>query len=135
MPTKNQIINRINSGIIAKLVPSSIAGAGVGVITLTEIYKNEIVFAPKETHFIQWDAIKLTENNVIRYIKQVCNHNENGFWIDCDINDIGAAYFVNHSDDPNLEHDKQKDIYFAIKDIKIGEELTCKYSSDEIDWV
>jgi hypothetical protein len=132
---KNELINQIHNGILVKLVPSSIVGAGVGVETLTEIEHGEIVFAPKETCFVHWDEIFNVEGNIVNYIKKVCNHNEYGFWIDCLVNDIGAAYFVNHSEEPNLIHDRERDMYYASKKIEIGEELTCKYSPDEIDWV
>jgi hypothetical protein len=132
---KNALINQIRNGILVKLVPSSIVGAGVGISTLTEIDKDEIVFSPKDNCFVRWCELADVEDNIIDYIKKVCNHNEHGFWIDCYINDIGAAYFVNHSDRPNLIHDKERDIYYAAKKIEIGEELTCKYSPDEIDWV
>jgi hypothetical protein len=132
---KNELISQIHNGILVKLVPSSIVGAGVGVETLTEIEDGEIVFAPKEPCFVHWDEIFNVEDNIVNYIKKVCNHNEHGFWIDCYVNDIGAAYFVNHSEDPNLIHDRERDIYYSARKIHIGEELTCKYSPDEIDWV
>jgi SET domain-containing protein len=132
---KHQLISQIRSGALVKLIPSSIVGAGVGVEAITEIDKGEVVFAPKDTHFVRWSELLSVESDVINYIKKICNNNEYGFWIDCYINDIGAAYFVNHSDEPNLIHDRERDIYYAAKKIEIGEELTCKYSLDEIDWV
>jgi SET domain-containing protein len=135
MSKKQQIIQTINNGIITKLVPSSIIGAGVGVQTLTEIHKGEVVFAPRDNCFVQWGELADQSGAVIEYVKKVCNHNFYGFWIDCDINEIGAAYFVNHSDSPNLMHNRDTDVYYALKNIEIGEELTCKYLSDEIDWV
>lgn len=134
-PTKQQLTNQIRNGILVKLVPSSIVGAGVGAVTLTEIDKGEIVFAPKDQCFIRWGEVADIGHIVLEHIKKVCNNNEYGFWIDCHVNDIGAAYFVNHSDEPNLIHDREHDIYYAARKIKIGEELTCKYSPDEIDWV
>lgn len=133
--SKKELTNQIRNGILVKLAPSSIVGAGVGVVTLTEIHKNEVVFAPKDLHFIRWTEVGDIEHGVLDHIKKVCHNNEYGFWIDCQINDIGAAYFVNHSDEPNLSHDKESDIYYAARKIAIGEELTCKYSLDEIDWV
>jgi len=132
---KHQLISQICGGIVVKLVPSSIVGAGVGVITLTEIDENEVVFMPRDPCFVRWSELEDAQDNILEYIKKVCNNNEYGFWIDCQINDIGAAYFVNHSEEPNLIHDKERDIYYAVRKICIGEELTCKYSSDEIDWV
>jgi len=133
MNKKQKIIQTLN-GIITQLIPSSIVGAGVGVQSLTEIYKDEIVFQPQENCFITWQEIS-DNSSIVSYIKKICNHNEYGFWIDCLINNIGSAYFVNHSEDPNLFHNKENDTYYALRDIKIGEELTCKYSEDEIDWL
>ncbi len=132
---KKELINQIRNGILVKLVSSSIVGAGVGVATLTEINENEVVFAPKNIFFIQWNELLDNEKNIIEYIKKVCNHNDYGFWINCHLNEIGAVYFLNQSYEPNLIHDKEKDIYYAARKIEIGEELTCKYSPDEIDWV
>ncbi len=135
MSKKQQITQLINNGIITQLVPSSIEGAGVGVRTLSKIDRNEIVFAPRDNCFVQWGELHDQSGAVIDYIKKICNHNFYGFWIDCNINEIGAAYFVNHSDTPNLFHNRDNDTYYALRDIEIGEELTCKYSPDEIDWV
>ena len=132
---KKKLINQIRNGILVKLVPSSIVGAGVGVVALTEIEDGEVVFAPKGNCFVSWVELIDVENSILEYIKKVCNHNDYGFWIDCYVNDISAAYFVNHSENPNLIHNKDADIYYSAKKIHIGEELTCKYSPEEIDWV
>jgi SET domain-containing protein len=135
MSIKNQILQQIQNDLIVKIVPSSIKGAGVGVIALTPITKGEVVFKPKKNYFINWEEVSFANCDTIKHVKTVCNHNEFGFWLDREINDIGAAYFVNHSDKPNLIHDLSNDIYFACEDIKKGEELTCKYLPEEIDWV
>lgn len=120
---------------IVKLAPSKIPNAGVGVFALTSIEKGEIVFVPDKNEFILWDSLKGIESNIYHHIKSICNSNDHGFWIDCSINKVNPSYYVNHSDDPNLYHDLDKDTFHAIKNIAIGEELTCKYLPNEIDWV
>ncbi len=40
--------------------------------------------------------------------------------------------FINHSDNPNIESTPDADR--AIKDIQIGEEMTCDYEKYEKDW-
>jgi SET domain-containing protein len=40
--------------------------------------------------------------------------------------------FINHSDEPNIESTPDNDR--AIRDISIGEELTCDYEKYEIGW-
>lgn len=135
MILKKQILNQLRDKAVVKIVPSSIVGAGVGVVALTSIDKNEIVFASENNCFISWQEISLCDQEVVDYIKNVCNNNEFGFWIDCELNKINAAYFINHSDSPNLYHDLNSDIYYALKNIETGEELTCKYLPEEINWV
>jgi SET domain-containing protein len=117
------------------MAPSKIANAGVGVFALTFIPKNTVIFQTQKNQFIQWIELIDMEKEVIAHIKSICNHDKYGFWIDCEINKITPAYYVNHSDDPNLYHDLSKDQYFSIRNIEIGEELTCKYLPEEIDWV
>ena len=135
MTPKQKIKKEILHDIVVKLAPSKIPNAGVGVFTLTPIEKGEIVFRPDKNEFIEWEALKGIESNIFAHIKSVCNHNDYGFWIDCSINKIGAAYYVNHSNAPNLHHNLESDIFTAIKNIQIGEELTCEYLPNEIDWV
>lgn len=135
MILKKQILNQLRDKAVVKIVPSSIIGAGVGVVALTTIDKNEIVFAPESNQFVLWQEVSLCGKEVVDHIKSVCNNNEFGFWIDCEVNKINAAYFVNHNDAPNLHHDLDNDIYYALKDIEIGDELTCKYLPEEMDWI
>jgi hypothetical protein len=132
---RTDLINRILRGPSVKLVPSSIAGAGVGVVTLTEIRSGQVVFAPRHNHFVRWSELAGLPDSVTGYVKQICNHDAEGFHLDCHLNEVGAAYFVNHSLKPNLTHDRGSDVYYAARDIRIGEELTCVYDPDEIDWV
>jgi hypothetical protein len=135
MNLKNQILQELFDKTIVKLAPSQINNAGVGVFAMSEIEKEDIVFATNTNKFIQWFEIEGIEQNISHYIKQMCNHNEHGFWIDCPVNKISPSYYVNHSEEPNLYHDLNTDTYFALKNIKIGEELTCKYLPEEVDWV
>ena len=58
---------------------------------------------------------------------------KDGFWIDCDLDRIYQAYYVNHSDNPNVGIDKNE-FYVAIKDIKKDEELLYRYSEIEQTW-
>ena len=55
-----------------------------------------------------------------------------GFWI-CDLDRIYQAYYVNHSDEPNIGIDDDE-FYIAIKDIKKDEELLYRYSTNEQSW-
>jgi SET domain-containing protein len=45
------------------------------------------------------------------------------------------SYYVNHSDTPNVYHDLTLDRYITLRDIHPGEELTCTYTKEEINWL
>jgi hypothetical protein len=135
MITTQQIINRLLNQAVVKIIPSRIDGAGVGVITLNSIDKDEAVFTPDVNRFISWQEASSCSEEVLKHIKNVCHTTELGFWIDCELNKISAAYFVNHSDAPNLRHDVETDTYYALRRVSVGEELTCRYLPDEIDWM
>jgi SET domain-containing protein len=134
MILKKQILNLLLDKAVVKIVPSRIAGAGVGVIALNSIDKDEIVFSPDTNCFISWQEVSSCSDEVLKHIKDVCHTNEFGFWIDCELNKINASYFVNHSESPNLRHDVETDTYYALRNIDVGEELTCKYLPEEITW-
>jgi SET domain-containing protein len=134
MSLKNKIIKQINSEFVVKLAPSKINNAGVGVFALTKIPEKSVVFQSFSNHFIKWKQIKNAPQNVVEHLKSICNNNEEGFWLDCELNSVYAGYYINHSDNPNLKHDRVNDIYIALREIQIGEELTCAYDVDEIDW-
>lgn len=134
MITTKQIIHRLLNKAVVKIIPSRIGGAGVGVITLNAIGKDEAVFTPDVNRFISWQEASSCSEEVLKHIKNVCHTNEFGFWIDCELNKINASYFVNHSKSPNLRHDGETDTYYTLRRIEAGEELTCIYLPDEIDW-
>jgi hypothetical protein len=134
MILKKQILQEILNNPIVKLAPSQINGAGVGVFALSKIETEEIVFDTNTNIFIKWGEINGIEENILKYIQQMCHYNDQGFWIDRPVNKINSSYYVNHSEDPNLYHDTKTDTFIAIKTIEIGEELTCVYPLDERDW-
>lgn len=135
MHLRRQILNELNFNFLVKLAPSQIPNAGVGVFALTYIPSGQKIFDGSENKYIQWMELVDMEREVLEHIKKVCHYDEYGFWIDGPLNKIGAAYYVNHSENPNLYHDTAADNYFSLKNINIGEELTCKYLPNEIDWV
>jgi len=112
------------------LAPSKVCD-GVGVFSLCDIPKGTIIWKERQEPVkVPWDKIpKWMEDNIVSLTW--CD--EEGFWIDCDLDRIYQAYYVNHSDDPNLGVDEE-DFYIAIRDIKKDEELLYRYSEQEKDW-
>ena len=112
------------------LAPSKVCD-GVGVFSLCDIPKGTIIWKERQEPVkVPWDKIpKWMEDNIVSLTW--CD--KDGFWIDCDLDRIYQAYYVNHSDDPNLGVDEE-DFYIAIRDIKKDEELLYRYSEQEKDW-
>ena len=112
------------------LAPSKVCG-GVGVFSLCDIPKGTIIWKKRQEPVkVSWNKIpKWMEDNIISLTW--CD--EEGFWIDCDLDRIYQAYYVNHSDDPNVGID-DNEFYIAIKDIKKDEELLYRYSKIEQTW-
>jgi len=113
------------------LAPSKVCG-GVGVFSLVDIPKGTIIWKERqEVVKVPWDKIP---DWMEEHIISLTWCDEEGFWIDCDLDRIYQAYYVNHSDDPNLGVDEEE-FYIAIRDIKKDEELLYRYSREEKDWV
>ena len=112
------------------LAPSKVCN-GVGVFSLCDIPKGTIIWKGRQEPVkVPWDKIpKWMEDNIVSLTW--CD--KDGFWIDCDLDRIYQAYYVNHSDNPNLGVDEE-DFYIAIRNIKKGEELLYRYSEQEKDW-
>lgn len=116
---------------IVRLRPSSIPNSGVGVFAVTRIPRDTLVFRTPRNYLIEWKHIP---GDAADYLKSICNTQVNGIVLDCEPNKIYTAYYVNHSQDPNLAHDLENDEYWSIRDIEPGEELTCYYLPREREW-
>ena len=132
---KNKILKDLKYTLQFKLRPSQIINAGIGVFTLQDIPKDTIIFGGiKKNVFISWEEVEWLDDYVLKHIKSICLFNEKGFYIDDKLSQINSSYYINHSHEPNCHHDLQNDIYYSIRKIKKGEELTCYYLPQERDW-
>lgn len=128
------IIDSINQFAKTKLAPSRVCD-GVGVFALTEIPTDFVLFqdVTPDTTFIPYAVIH--DDALKQHLKCTCNSNQFGFWLSRTYNNINMAYYINHSEQPNVQHDLTRDRYVTIKTILPGEELTCLYNKEEIDWL
>jgi hypothetical protein len=129
---KKEIINSVYNDCNVRLKPSKVCD-GVGVFTIKPIKKGEILFKdvnPDNT-YIKFSELAGLDENVLRYLTTMCNSDENGIYLSRTPNNINISYYVNHSDDPNIEHDLTLDVYKTIKDIGVDEELVCIYNKEE----
>lgn len=115
--------------IFARLSPSLIEGAGVGVFAIENIAKGTDPFIGCENDLRLMDMHEYDSlsNEKKKIVLDFCYQN-NGFWhVPKNFNKIDISWYVNSSQEPNLSFDPETGKYLALRDISIGEELTYDY--------
>jgi len=132
MMTKQEIINNISKNTKLRLKPSKVCD-GVGLFSIMEIKEGEVILddVTADDVYIWWDEIPDLHEEVKNYLNSMCNSDRDGLYLSRTPNNINLAYFVNHSDNPNVFHDLELDRFIAIKDIGVDEEIVCVYNEDE----
>ena len=130
--TKQEIINNISKNTKLRLKPSKVCD-GVGLFSIMEIKEGEVILddVTADDVYIWWDEIPDLREEVKNYLNSMCNSDRDGLYLSRTPNNINLAYFVNHSDNPNVFHDLELDRFIAIKDIGVDEEIVCVYNEDE----
>jgi hypothetical protein len=132
---KADIIHNILNNTKLKLKPSRVCD-GVGVFSICKIKKDEKLFSDvnSDTMYISWDDIKGIPKSTESYLRTIANVADGGIYLSRTPNNINLAYYVNHSNNPNVYHNLDTDEYYTICDIDEDEELLCTYTDLEIDW-
>ncbi len=105
------------------LRPSKIEG--VGCFTMAPIKKGEVADI--------WDATdckfvpEAEADERVDLCETYCVATTGGYYCPLDFRRMSVGWYLNHSDTPNLASN-DKDVYFAIRDIAAGEELTIDYA-------
>ena len=77
-----------NLKLLTYLAPSNVC-SGVGVFSLLDIPKDTCIFTAEQSYKVLWSEI----NPEIRSrIETLTYCDDEGFWIDCDLNKIGPQY-------------------------------------------
>ena len=113
------------------LAPSKVCD-GVGVFALVNIPKGTRIFKSSKVIKLPWDSIP---KDRYERIKSITLNDQEGFWIDCDLNKIYGAYYINHTEEnENVKYNYENGSWYAVRDILKDEELLNTYESEEIDW-
>lgn len=105
------------------LRPSTIKNLGVGVFALHDIAKD----AYMELFLEDFQEEVLDEKDVPEELQAYClNHKGGKLLCPKFFNRMDIGNYLNHSENPNLRYEKGKG-YFALRDIKVGEELFANY--------
>lgn len=129
------VLNSILNDCYIQLKPSKVCN-GVGIFALRTIPKGTILFTDVEpdSNLIPWESLEQVDELVIKYLNSICNTSEKGVYLNRTVNNINVTYYVNHSEEPNVLHDRALDWFITLIDIQVGEELLCTYEPQEIDW-
>ena len=132
MMTKKEIIDNISKNTKLRLKPSKVCD-GVGLFSIMEIKEGEVILddVTADDIYIRWDEITDLQEEVKNYLNSMCNSNKDGLYLSRSPNNINLAYFVNHSNNPNVFHNLKLDRFVAIRDIGVDEEIVCIYNEDE----
>ena len=119
-----------NLKLLTYLAPSNVC-SGVGVFSLLDIPKDTCIFTAEQSYKVLWSEIN---PEIKPRIETLTYCDDEGFWIDCDLNKIGPQYYINHSHSPNVAYNKDTGSLYAIRDIQKNEELVDYYFPGERDW-
>jgi SET domain-containing protein len=116
-----------HEGLHARIGRSKIHG--VGVIAIVPIAKGTDLF-PTDHDELTWvDETDLPDAPALRrFYDDFCIRKGSAYGCPRSFNELTAAWYLNHSDSPNVKCDANYR-FFALRDIKEGEELTVDYST------
>ena len=112
------------------LAPSKVCD-GVGVFSLVSIPADTLIFKPEERKKGMWWEVP---EEIHDYLKSLTYYDDEGFWIDCDLDKLGPQYYINHSLSPNVSYNKDNGCLYSTRDIQPDEELLDYYFLEEREW-
>ena len=124
----------IEKGLSRKLALKPVSSViGLGVFALEKIAHNS--FVTEFTGIIRKRRWRLVRHNMYLMRYPNAEPGEESYTIDAE-KDGNFSRFINHSFDPNLDivsvyyQEQVRVLLLALKDIEIGEQLTCNYGDD-----
>ena len=116
--------------IYTRLKPSKIQNAGVGVFSIGVIPKeiNPFEGCTTKLRTMSNDEFQSLDEQKKKMVKDFCYYSSGNWRVPENFNTIDISWFVNSSEDPNLEFDTSNGQYKTLRDIEIDEELTYRYT-------
>lgn len=113
-------------GVFVRLKPSSLHG--IGVFAIHDIPKGTYIFSGDNGEMV-WVKASTTgrlSKEVKGLYRDFCVLRDGKYGCPRSFNVMTPAWYINHSDEPNIAADQNFDFY-ATRRIKMGEELTLSY--------
>ena len=109
---------------------------GVGVLAIRNIKKGTSIFYGDDEpiYWVDKKSIKQLPDGIKKMYEDFCIIKRDLYGCPKNFNQLTPAWYLNHSKNPNVACNKDYKFY-ALRDIKKGEELTVDYTtySDESD--
>src|SRR6202035_150837 len=103
---------------------------GVGVFAIRDIPKGKYVFRgdDDEMVWVSASAVNRLDKEAKKLYRDFCVTRDRRYGCPRSFNLLTLAWYLNHSDKPNMTADKNYNFY-SIRRIKKGEELTADYDT------
>ena len=127
-----QRMNEYDLGLHTYLAPSNVC-EGVGVFALHDLPEDFTIWkvTREQCEKYGWDQIP---ENIHDYVNQMTFCDEQGFWLDCDLDRMYPAYYVNHSERSNVRLGELSE-YITTRIIFKGEEILFNYPKEHQIWL
>tara|TARA_Y100001937_G_scaffold120985_1_gene179092 strand:- start:439 stop:816 length:378 start_codon:yes stop_codon:yes gene_type:complete len=114
------------------LAPSNVCD-GVGVFAIHDIPENFTIwkFTEEQCKKYKWEQIP---PSIEDYVVNMTFCDEEGFWLDCDLDRMYTAYYVNHSERANVRLG-DIDEYITTRIIFKDEEILFNYPKKHQIWL
>ena len=102
---------------------------GVGVFAIKDIPKGIFIFGEEDEKFVKVlksDIFDL-DYEVKRLYKDFCVLENGYYYCPISFNRMDSSWYLNHSENPNVDCKKDGYLFYSLRDIKKGEELTVNY--------
>ena len=127
--TKKELMRDLKENTYCRLMPSKLGG--IGIFAIKKIPKGVWPFKtckPFSFFRIPKQEIKTLPRAIREYVMDIfaCD-NKDYFVSRYGMNNLDVSYFINHSKKPNVGVKRGTENFCALRDIKVGEELTADY--------
>lgn len=102
---------------------------GVGVFAIKDMPKGTNIFGPDpdEVFFVDKDTVEAQEEEIRKLYYDFCAIEDGRYCCPENFNRMTVFWYFNESKEPNAQTDGHE--FYALRDIKKGEELTVDYST------
>jgi len=106
---------------------------GIGVFAIRDIPKGTNIFADDENQMVEvsQEVLKDISPEMKKLYEDFCifKNNKNTMLCPPSFNKLTTGWYLNYSETPNTSFVIDKDNFYALRDIKKGEELTADYAT------